>query len=212
METTGPEDNSQQIAAKKRPPGAQLWRVPFRNAWRRRRIPGGPRGHQGAAPGGVGGVRVVGLTGTLIVRQAPAPKAPAIPSSLSLAPCPALPLPSDSSRWVREHVSGTRRGPKGGLRSGGRENAALGTRTRGPGTGTSSAARGPREALGASAGRVLPRPQRVRRPSSPAALQPGSLRPFSSCCLSSESAEAPGRSRASPASWSIWAPRALVVQ
>lgn len=118
METTGPEDNSQQIAAKKRPPGAQLWRVPFRNAWRRRRIPGGPRGHQGAAPGGVGGVRVVGLTGTLIVRQAPAPKAPAIPSSLSLAPCPALPLPSDSSRWVREHVSGTRRGPKGGLRSG----------------------------------------------------------------------------------------------
>lgn len=162
--------------------------------------------------GGRGGSPRRGAHGHTHLRQAPAPKAPAIPSSLSLAPCPALPLPSDSSRWVREHVSGTRRGPKGGLRSGGRENAALGTRTRGPGTGTSSAARGPREALGASAGRVLPRPQRVRRPSSPASLQPGSLRPFSSCCLSSESTEAPGRSRASPASWSIWAPRALVVQ
>ena len=92
--------------------------------------------------GGRGGSPRRGAHGHTHLRQAPAPKAPAIPSSLSLAPCPSLPLPSDSSRWPREHVSGTRRGPKGGLRSGGRENAALGTRTRGPGTGTSSAVRG----------------------------------------------------------------------
>lgn len=66
--------------------------------------------------------------------------------------------------------------------------------------------------LGASAGRVLRRPPRVRVLLAPAALQPGSPRPFSSCGFSSESPEAPRRSRAAPASWSIWAPRAFVAQ
>lgn len=83
----------------------KLWRVPLRNARGRRRVPGGPRGHQGPPGLGVGSPRG-GAHGHTHWGQAPAPKAPAIPSSLSLAPCPALPLPSDSPRWIGERVSG----------------------------------------------------------------------------------------------------------
>lgn len=162
--------------------------------------------------GGRGGSPRRGAHGHTHRPPSPSPQGPGHPFLSQPRP---LPRPAPPFRFIalgkrtclRHEARPQGRAPKWR-----RENAALGTRTRGPGTGTSSAARGPREALGASAGRVLPRPQRVRRPSSPASLQPGSLRPFSSCCLSSESTEAPGRSRASPASWSIWAPRALVVQ